>query len=300
MNIEAYKGLKHPHKDPFAKITLDYVHDVMAPECQTGSVSDRVYHLDAITLNDETRDYLYKSYTPLRLRYKPGTRPELEKIVNKLTKPAMTDRKKALKLLYWVSAIPDLKPKHEGAVVSGVTEEENIRQRNSNCGDLACILVCLCQIAGIPARIVAHYGTPGLAGKMLTGHAVTEIYVEKRWAYMDIRGIVYEWPNGRLASTVDLLRFPELARQQPPGITNKIRPGYSTEKAESFFYGRRITKISNYFIWDNHKYKYMQPLTEDNTEQRNSVYQKQKKIQQKFIQKLQKQELYFPAEKQTT
>ena len=301
MKINAYRGLKHPHPNSFAKITMDYIRDVMAPDCQAGSTADRVYHRDAITLCDETVDYLYTRYTPLQLKYKPGSRPALEKIVKRLTNNQMTDRQKALRLLAWVSAIPDLKPKYAGPVTCGVTEEENIRQRNGNCGDLACILVCLCQIAGLPARIVAHYGTPGLDGKMLSGHAVTEIYLEKRWAYMDIRGIVYEWPDRRLASAIDLIRFPELARIQPPRVTRKIRPGYSTLKAESFFYARRVTKISNYFIWDAGQYKYTRPAaapagaTAANARKLDAMRRRQKKTMQRYLCKFMEQGLYFPA-----
>ena len=295
MNINAYKGLCHPHPNLFAKLTLDYVREVMAPDCKPNSAGDRVYHRDAITLCDETLEYLYTKYTPLSLKYKPGTRPELEKVVNKLTNRRMTDREKALRLLYWVRDIPDLKPKYAGQVIGGVTEEENIRQRNGNCGDLACILVCLCQIAGLPARIVAHYGTPAIDGSMRSGHAVTEIYVEKRWAYMDIRGIVYEWPTGRLASAIDLIRFPELARIQPPRVLKEIRKGYSVEKAESFFYARRVTKISNYFVWEKDQYKYMRPEAKTGGQQKKKVLKLQKRIMKRTLQKLIAKGLYFPA-----
>jgi len=91
---------------------------------------------------------------------------------------------------------------------------------------------------------------------MLDGHGVNEVYVEGRWAYMDIRGKHFQWPTGRIASALDLLRFPELTQIQPPASRRMVRKGYSLVESMTFFTGRRVTRICNYFIWESGRYTY--------------------------------------------
>ena len=255
--LKKYKGRYFGVKDPIKLLNLNFIYDVMIPYYPSGVVDDQVFHVESVLLCEETAGELYRNYTPAKVHYKPGSRPALEKIVNECVNPGLGERDKMMALLRFVRDLPERKPELPRDF-SGGTEEEVIGRSSSYCGEQARVLVRLCQVAGMQARLVGHFSVFNMDGSILSlGHGVTEILIEGRFAYVDIRGIVIERPDGRLASAYDLMMFPEIIEKQPAHILKEIRPKYSLEKTrERFLSPRNITLISNYLIEDTGKYDY--------------------------------------------
>ena len=283
MDLSPYMGLDYDGPDRLKQLTMEYVENVEAPSDYKGTVDDIVFHREAVTLCEDTVEYLYTQYTPLETKYEPGTRPELERIVAEVTDDAMSEREKALALLAWARDVPELQPPPEEKFGAG-TEEDVVATRNGNCADQARLFAVLTQIAGIPSRIVLHYGSPAIDGKMLGGHGVNEVHIEGRWAYMDIRGKHFLWPDGRIASAIDLMRFPELTQDQPEHAHAMVREGYSLAESVSFFAGRRVTRICNYFVWEHDRYDYRRITPTE--ESRKYASRRQKEIMGEYVQKM--------------
>lgn len=267
MDLKPYQGLDYDGPDDFRRLTMEYIEQVEAVSDYRGTVDDLVFHREAVTLCEATMKYLYTEYTPLETGYSPGSRPVLERVVAKVTDSAMGEREKALALLAWVRDLPDLQPPAREKFHGG-TEEEVIEARSSLCGNQARLFAVLAQVAGIPSRIALHYGTPDTRGKMLSGHAVNELYIEGRWAYLDIRGKYFEWPGGRIASTLDLVRFPELTLDQPRRVHAMVREGYALADSLQFFTGRSVTRLCNYFARERERYDFRRFGTVDEEESR--------------------------------
>ena len=85
------------------------------------------------------------------------------------------------------------------------------------CEDRSRLIICLCQIAGIPARLVASYmwWDPQDNYAMHGGHAIVEIFLEGGWAFFESlkRGFYCIREDGRIASLWDILQHPELAER---------------------------------------------------------------------------------------
>ncbi len=254
--LAQYKGRYFGVTDPIQKLNLDYSAAVMEPYYPHGIVDDVVYQVDAIRLCDATAGELYSSYTPLDVQYERGSRPVLEQVVAERTDEAMSEREKLLALLGFVRDLPD-QPREIPDDFGGGTEEQVIQKSDNYCGEQARLMAHLCQIAALPARRVVHYLNFLPDGSLCDGHALTEVYVEGGWAYADIRGIVIEWPDGHLASTYDLMMFPEIIANQPDHIVGQIREGYDLAGTRSRFVSpRNINALSNYFISQADRYDY--------------------------------------------
>jgi len=104
----------------------------------------------------ETAKYLYESYSPTSVRYKPGTLPAFERIAAEYTAGLKTDREKAVALL--TKAIPDKVPHPAIAPMApmcdknrGLDDDGLLASRTCWCNEQARVFVRLCQVAGIPA-----------------------------------------------------------------------------------------------------------------------------------------------------
>ena len=123
---------------------------------------------DQIILNAKTVDYLYSEYTPLEIRYQVGSRPVLEAVVAEHVRESMSDREKALALMRRVRDNQDMGLASPG-LFSGGTEEELMKRGAIMCNEVSRLYACLCQIAGLPAR---------LHGSHISGHMMTEVYTD--------------------------------------------------------------------------------------------------------------------------
>jgi hypothetical protein len=214
-----------------------------------------------LILNRKTADYLYTRFTPLKLRYKPGSRPFLEKVLTAVVRPSMSGKEKFLAILRRCRDNRDAaSPKIQ---FFGGTEEELVKRGAIMCNEISRVFVVLCQIAGLPARLVASH---------ITGHMMAEVFVDGCWAWCDpMKGLYMLRDDGGFASMWDLVQDPGIVDRQTAAVWNDCRPVGSREdpafarlrKAQAQAYlrdcclhPREAFAIGNYFAWDHAKYDY--------------------------------------------
>ncbi len=216
-----------------------------------------------VLLTGETAEYLYSAFTPLSLHYVPGTRPALERVVARVVKPEMTERERVLAVRdFCLKTVPKeypcpLPPK---TLLLNAAEEEVLKLGGGQCEDRSRLIVCLCQIAGLPARCVAVYShfRPEENYALRGGHAIVEIYCEGGWAFFD-SSVMDFWcrrPDGRIASLWDLRQHPEWVEQQ--GDEFYRARGETKERfvwyRDEYLTTRAAATITNYFVWEGWRY----------------------------------------------
>lgn len=218
---------------------------------------------DQIILNDRTVEYLYSEYTPLEIRYEPGSRPMLEAVVNEHVGEGMCGREKALALMRRVRDNQDHGLASPGLFAGG-TEEELMKRGALTCNEVSRLYVCLCQIAGLPARLM---------GSHISGHMMTEVCADGKWAWIDpMKGIAPVTDDDAPASTWELMGDPTLFERQPGAVWADCRPPRVTFGAEQrdvrnvaremarnrdcYFHRREAVALGNYFVWEQRRYTY--------------------------------------------
>ena len=157
-------------------------------------------------LCNKTKEYLYKK--PGKTAYVKGSRPSLDRLVETVCKNAHTEREKVLALFAFVRDL-HLKSGRSDYFYGG-TEEEQIKKGEFLCERVSRLMVALCEVSGIPARIVFH---------LSSGHVITEIYLEENWAYFDPRfGVFFVDENDKFLSVLDIRENPEVIYQQPQWV----------------------------------------------------------------------------------
>ena len=206
---------------------------------------------DQIRLCDETADYVYAEYTPLELKYRRGSRPELERIIDRILDGVADEQEKVLSIMRFVRDLHKLRPngaRQEGRdLFHGGIEEEVIKKCSNMCNEQARVFCVLCQVAGMPARYVGHY---------IDRHGVAEAYCGGKWAYIDNEGRYFLKGDGTLASVLELKRNPELITTQSPEVLADHRGRFSLERSEREFCRVEVTVMTNYFVWENARYNY--------------------------------------------
>jgi hypothetical protein len=159
--------------------------------------------------------------------------------------------------------------------VYGGSEEELIQKGEQLCECLGRLHVALCEVAGIPGRIVMHD---------IGGHITSEVYVDGHWAYMDPRtGIYFRKADGSFASVWDLWTNPRRLRRQGDLVQADVSERWTWEfrvwKCETkYFDPREVNGFQNYSLADAERYRYEQ-LTEEQVKRR-GLYQINKKYRE--------------------
>ena len=146
----------------------------------------------------ETAGYLYQKYTPLRVEYRAGTLPTYEALAAKHTKGHATQTARAVALL---GAMPEFF-RHPGMPPLGVSvradrnlEDEPLLASGSGwCNEQARVFIRLCQVIGVPARMVHLFGQ---------NHTVAEFYADGRWALADTSNFFVVPAPARVAETAE-------------------------------------------------------------------------------------------------
>ena len=161
---------------------------------------DRAQTQGMVRLCDATEGTLYgPSYSPTRVKYRAGSRPELEKIVAGFD--ADTARGRVDQAAQWV--IANVRHPHtEGPLPGdrGLSEEELIESGRGWCNEQARVFIALCEVMEIPARMcfLFHQNTR-------SGHATTEVYLDGRWVWCDQTfAMIVDRPDGKPAEARDL------------------------------------------------------------------------------------------------
>ena len=208
---------------------------------------ERLFH--QTLLAPETEEYLYR--TPAPTSYEWGSRPILERAVAEATKGAKTETEKAIALMCYIR---DLKDKVNGYdYFYGGPEEELIKKGERYCERVARLMCGLCDIAGIPARVIFH-----LSG----GHLTSEVYTDGKWRYIDPRfGLFYLDKDGNHMSVAEIMKNPKVVFEQPDWVyalgSKEYTPEFmAKENYEKYLRPGEIQLYGDYRLADAEKYGY--------------------------------------------
>jgi len=186
-----------------------------------GSV-DRVLVDRMIRLVPGTAEYLYGGFSPRTVDYRPGSRPDLERWLAEATAGAITPGEKVKGIAEYCLGIRErfekADPDDSGWewMVFGGTEEQIIERGTDWCADLARAACALCQVAGLPARIVNLVELDAAYG----GHVIIEAWRDGIWGAVDpLHGILYTNLDGGPMGVRDLLGLDDYP-YQAAAITN--------------------------------------------------------------------------------
>jgi len=207
-----------------------------------GSV-DRVLLENMIRLCPETVSYLYADYTPPITLYKKGMRPILEQQMAKISSSCSNDEERIEAVAEFTSNLQGRADMNIDTMLFGGTEEEIITRGSDWCTDVARVGCVLCQIVDLPSRIVYLFDTE----KAYHGHAIIEVFRTEVWGAVDsVTNVIYRYPDGKPASTWDLMSNPHLIEAHYRGHST-----YYTNAGQF-----RGVAVSNYLVsnWKDYDY----------------------------------------------
>jgi transglutaminase-like putative cysteine protease len=219
--------------------------------CVPGSVDD-VLSREMVLLTPETAPALYRP--PARVRYRKGSRPELERFVAQAIAGASGEEGKvrgvAEALGRWHHDFEEspAATDYEGYRFGG-TEESILARGSDNCADIARLACALYQVAGFPARL----GFLADTQQAYCGHVICEVFSRDVWEAVDPEtNVVYQHSDGQPASLWDLHRSAGL-------VERHSGPGRVYTNAGQF----RAVAIAHYDIADSGRYHYTEvPLND--------------------------------------
>ena len=196
-----------------------------------------------VRLCGETAEYLYARHTPLEVRYPPGARAGLERCVARACPGRSSDGARIEGIARFCAGLADGVLGGVDGMQVGGTEEQIIERGSDWCTDVARVGCALCQVAGLPARLVMLANTD----RAYSGHVIIEIHRDAAWGAVDpATNVIYRRLDGRPATTWELMSDADLVRAH--------RRDESTPYTEPGQF--RAAAVSNYFIWDREKYAY--------------------------------------------
>lgn len=204
---------------------------------------DRVLMRDMVKLCRDTAQHLYTEYSPTRVTSRQGTRPELERHLRQVLAGARNKEDKIEGIAAFCARLGERAIDDIDAMRIGGTEEEIIERGSDWCTDVARVACALCQVAGLPSRLVYLFDPD----KAYSGHAITEVHRRGAWGAIDaITNVVYRHRSGAAATTWELMSCPDLVRAHYRGPSTL----YTTPDQ---FKGAGIV---NYFVWERERYDY--------------------------------------------
>jgi hypothetical protein len=158
-----------------------------------------------IGYNATTATHLYGDYTPLRVPPIPrGRFPRCEQIVAETIAGLATDREKALALLTRAMPAhclhPAIPPLGGPCPADRNLDEDGLLASGTAwCNEQARVFTRLCQLAGIPARLVFL-----TYADAKSGHVISEFHADGRWCMADSSwNIVFPAEDGHLMSAAE-------------------------------------------------------------------------------------------------
>ena len=211
--------------------------------CEAPGSVDRVLVKRMIRVCPETVVWLYGDHTPTRVRYQKGSRPGLERYVEKAVAACGTDEERIAGICGFCCGLTKRATEDLDGMRLGGLEEDIIRRGSDWCTEIARVACVLCQVAGLPARIVYLFDI----GQAYSGHAIIEVYREGTWgAVCPETDVIYRHADRRPATTWDLQNDPSM-------IEGHYRGPETLYTTVGQFRG---AAVSNYFVWEWRKYDY--------------------------------------------
>ncbi len=207
-----------------------------------GSV-DRVLTSSMIRLCDATAEHLYASFTPLDVRYRQGSRPELEAILRSVCSRQDDPDAQVAAIVRFTSGLGDGAEHDPGRMRLGGTEEAIAQRRSDWCTDVARVACVLTQVAGLPCRLAFLFDLQ----RAYKGHVIVEAHRAGHWGALDATtGVIYTAADGRPASVWHLMHHPDLIDRhgQATGAPYSTRDQFSA------------AGIANYAVWERERYDY--------------------------------------------
>jgi len=202
---------------------------------------------DLVLLCGKTKDQLYGP--PEKTAYLRGSRPILEGVVDRVCQGTATEREKVLALFAYVRDLHLRSGRRD--YFYGGTEEEQIKKGDFYCERVSRLMMALCEIAGIPGRMIFH---------LTTGHQVNEIYVEGSWAYFDPRfGVFFADEKDRFLSVLDLREDPGVIYRQPKWVRDYLNPDDPYDRdlcRDRYLSKKEIQLYGTYSLTQAHRYHY--------------------------------------------
>lgn len=176
--VRQYRGVRHvsPHLRQF------FEYECVEPE---GCLLDCLQNM--ILLGPSSARFAYSEYTPLEIEYPAGSRPYLEKVFHWVVGDARDDKLKVGRILAWLPPFRPL-PEYHGPLPPAIAETAEARDfyyRNpeewvllhghGDCAAHTRVFIILCQIGGIPARMV----------QLQKYHTTAEVYLDGKWCFCD-------------------------------------------------------------------------------------------------------------------
>ena len=153
-----------------------------------------------IRLCPETEACLYgPEFSPRRVRYRAGSRPELDRVT--ATMKHLPPRERAVAAMKWV--ITNVVHPHligKTPPDRGMTEEQLIASGRGWCNEQTRVFIGLCQVMGLPARVAYVFHCNGVCG-----HTAAEVLLDGKWSFFDVTfDVTVSLPDGTLASAAEL------------------------------------------------------------------------------------------------
>ena len=189
--MEAFRG-RNGQPAPYCDRTV--------PLAMTVRGVDRYHANQFIVYRPETAEFLYKEYTPLVVEKRAGLLPEIEALALSVTKECRSDTERAVALLlHGASRVrhPDAAPRGPWTGPDRNASDTSLLQSGTGwCNEQARVFIRLCQVSGIPARIIHLFYSDER-----TGHCIAEFYADGRWGMADVTWqCVFPDQEGRLLS----------------------------------------------------------------------------------------------------
>lgn len=124
-----------------------------------------------IRLCTETATYLYGEYTPEYGRYEQGSRPELERQLYSVTANCSSSEEQVERIARFTAGLASTRDDLDDLLFGGA-EEEIIRRGSDWCTDLARTACVLCQVAGLPSRVLILADTD----RAYSAHSIVEVF----------------------------------------------------------------------------------------------------------------------------
>ncbi len=184
---------------------------------------------NGLLINDETRELLYgpdSDFGHIRRPYRKGQSVLLERYIDSLITPGMSDGEKVIALSQSMyDELPRRYPKVP-TFLYGESDEQTLLKGGGHCSCKGRLLSAMCQMIGLqarPAMMWVWYDRDKNPDKILGGHTVAEVLIDGQWGFFDPQHHLYcQSADGRFHSIDDIRRNPELFTRMPDSITQPM------------------------------------------------------------------------------
>jgi hypothetical protein len=166
---------------------------------------DCIHATSKIHCVPETAAYLYGGYTPRKITYTTGSRPELEFHLEVALKNCRARKDRAPILTSYVNRVvlhTMYVPKHLHEL--GGTEEHVLRRGFGYCNEMARVLCAMAQISGIPTRLLFVRLPSG------SRHVMVEMLTDGKWGFFDPSFNLYLPVGKAYAGALDIQKSKQL------------------------------------------------------------------------------------------